>query len=92
MQTSNSNNDSYLMLFNMMTQEGRSFWELVHKSYIKHEISREDLKKIIRLGLEKSGWSFKKLLRLFNIREEEYKKFLNFLYGQKIKIRELIKL
>jgi len=65
---------------------------VVHKSYIKHEISKEDLKKIIRLGLEKSGWSFKSLLPLFNIREEEYKKFLNFLSGQKIKIRELINL
>jgi len=91
-ETSDSNNDGYLVLFNLMTQEKRSFWEVVHKSYIKHEISKEDLKKIIRLGLEKSGWSFKSLLPLFNIREEEYKKFLNFLSGQKIKIRELINL
>jgi len=78
----------YLTLFNLMTQEGSSFWEVVHKSYIKHEISKEDLKKIIRLGLEKSGWSLKTLLPLFNIREEEYKKFLNFLQAQGIKLRK----
>ena len=87
LETSDSNNDGYLVLFNLMTQEGRSFWEVVHKSYIKHEISKEDLKKIIRLGLEKSGWSLKTLLPLFNIREEEYKKFLNFLQAQGIKLR-----
>lgn len=86
---SSSNSDSYLRLFNLMAQEGRSFWEVVHRSYIKHEISREDLKKIILLGLEKAGWSFKSLLPLFNIREDEYKKFLNFLQSQGIKIRDL---
>ncbi|MGB9765632.1 MAG: sigma 54-interacting transcriptional regulator [Candidatus Saccharicenans sp.] len=88
--TLNPSDNNFIRLFNLMTQEGRSFWEVVHKSYLKHEISREDLKKIIRLGLEKSGWSFKGLLPLFNIREGEYKKFLNFLQGQRIKIRELI--
>jgi transcriptional regulator with GAF, ATPase, and Fis domain len=87
LEISASHDRRYLVLFNLMTQEGRSFWEVVHKSYIKHEISKEDLKKIIRLGLEKSGWSFKSLLPLFNVREEEYKKFLNFLQAQGIKIR-----
>ncbi|MCI4444459.1 MAG: hypothetical protein JHC32_00340 [Candidatus Aminicenantes bacterium] len=92
LEISTSHDRRYLTHFSLMIQEGMSFWEVVHKSYIKHEISKEDLKKIIRLGLEKSGWSFKSLLPLFNIREEEYKKFLNFLSGQKIKIRELINL
>ena len=89
LEASDSNNDGYLVLFNFMNQEGRSFWEVVHKSYIKHEISREDLKKIIRLGLEKSGWSFKSLLPLFNIKESQYKRFLNFLNKQKITLKTL---
>lgn len=88
LETLDSGNNSYLTLFNLMTQEGRSFWEVVHKSYLKHEISRDDLKKIIRLGLEKSGWSFRSLLPLFNIKEDKYKKFLNFLQAQGIKVRD----
>ncbi|RFT16783.1 MAG: sigma-54-dependent transcriptional regulator [Candidatus Saccharicenans subterraneus] len=75
--------------FEEMTKGRLSFWEVVHKRYLKHEISRDELKDIIIKGLEKSGWSFKRLLTLFNIKKADYKKFLNFLQGQGIKLMDL---
>ncbi len=74
--------------FEEMTKGRLSFWEVVHKRYLKHEISRDELKDIIIKGLEKSGWSFKRLLTLFNIKAIEYKRFINFLQNQGIKLRD----
>ena len=34
-------------------------------------------------------WCIKDLLPLFNIKESEYKKFINFLQGQNIKLKSL---
>lgn len=72
-----------------MVLNGLSFWEVVHKKYLNHEISKEELKEIIRKGLDKTGWSFKQLLSLFNIEPSAYKRFLNFLQNQGIKLKDL---
>ena len=44
------------------------------------EIGRaQDLRSLIRLGLSTTRGSYRSLVRLFNMPEEDYKRFLNFL-------------
>ncbi len=64
-------------------EEGESFWEVVKKPYLKRELNREEVRSIIKRGLEKAG-TYKKLCKLFNIPEEEYHNFMTFLHKQKL--------
>ncbi len=66
-------------LFHKMVHGGKSFWEVVHKPFLKRELNRREVKEIISLGLKKTGGSYKELLSLFNAGEgkEDYKKFID---------------
>ena len=68
-------------LFREMVEEGKSFWEVVHKPFLKRELNRREVKEIIELGLRRAGISYKRLQILFNAGDgnKEYKKFIDFL-------------
>lgn len=70
-----------MRLFREMTVQGKSFWEVVYRPFIKRDLKRSEVRKIIRLGLQQTLGSYKKLLSLFNLSdtEKEYKKFIKFL-------------
>jgi transcriptional regulator with PAS, ATPase and Fis domain len=69
-----------------MVNGGKSFWEVVHKPYLQRRLNWYQLRELIHLGLETSGGSFKRLLNIFNIDKNKYKKFLDFLRHQGIKV------
>ena len=61
--------------------DGReSFWAVVHPLFIDRELTKTDLRHIIRRGLEQTQGSYRKLTDLFNISPGDYKRFLAFLY------------
>ena len=66
-------------LFKKLTQEGESFWVAVYPLYINREITRRDVRDLVRKGLEEARGSYKIVLRLFNMEPRDYKRFLNFL-------------
>jgi len=76
-------------ILKLMEEQKEDFWQAVYGPYMKHEISKDELRRIIVLGLQESKWRIKDLLPLFNIDEKDYKKFLNFLEGQDIKLNNL---
>jgi transcriptional regulator with PAS, ATPase and Fis domain len=76
-------------ILKLMKEQHQDFWQVIYVPYIRHEISKDELRKIIVIGLQESKWSIKNLLPLFNIKESEYKKFLNFLHYQGIKLRNM---
>jgi DNA-binding NtrC family response regulator len=57
-----------------------SFWSVVHPLFIDRELTKTDLRHIIRRGLEQTQGSYRKLTDLFNISPGDYKRFLAFLY------------
>lgn len=61
------------------------FWETVHKPYLSRELSRADARTIIERGLTRTRGSYKRLLPLFNVRDEDYLKFMDFLRHQRLK-------
>ena len=62
-----------------MLVDGESFWSAVAPAFASRSLPREDLRKIVHLGLERTQGSYRNLLSLFNIPAEDNARFLNFL-------------
>lgn len=67
------------VLYEAMTQRGESFWNAVYVPFKSRDLTREDLRSVIRTGLAETRGSYKSLVRIFNMPDEDYKRFLNFL-------------
>ena len=46
---------------------------------MSHDLTRDDLRALVRLGLEQAGGSYRLLVSLFGLPETDYKRVLNFL-------------
>jgi transcriptional regulator with GAF, ATPase, and Fis domain len=66
-------------LVEQMLAQGESFWSVVYPLFMARDITREDLRKIIRIGLEKTSGNYRLLTRRFGMADEDYKRFLGFL-------------
>jgi len=55
----------------------KSFWEVVHKPFLRRELKREEVVEIIQMGL-KEAKTYKKLMKLFNA-GKTYKDYKNFM-------------
>jgi transcriptional regulator with PAS, ATPase and Fis domain len=55
------------------------FWESVARPYADRQITRRHVEDVVRAGLERTGGSYRKLIRLFNMPETDYKRFMDFL-------------
>jgi transcriptional regulator with GAF, ATPase, and Fis domain len=62
-----------------MLKHGESFWSVVYPLFMSRDLTRADLRKIIKIGLESTNGNYRLLTQLFNMGDEDYKKFLNFL-------------
>jgi transcriptional regulator with GAF, ATPase, and Fis domain len=62
-----------------MLKNGESFWSVVYPIFMSRDLTRADLRKIIKIGLESTNGNYRLLTQLFNMADEDYKKFLNFL-------------
>ena len=63
-----------------MVVNGKSFWTVVHPLFIDRELTKTDVREIIRRGLEQTQGSYRKLVDLFHMMPGDYKRFLAFLY------------
>jgi transcriptional regulator with PAS, ATPase and Fis domain len=63
-----------------MIENGGSFWTVVHPLFIQRELTKLDVREIIRRGLERTQGSYRKLVELFHMAPGDYKRFLAFLY------------
>ncbi len=62
-----------------MLKHGESFWAVVYPIFMSRDLTRADLRKIIKIGLESTNGNYRLLTQLFNMGDDDYKKFLNFL-------------
>ncbi|HSL22772.1 MAG TPA: sigma-54 dependent transcriptional regulator [Vicinamibacterales bacterium] len=67
------------VVFENMVRRGESFWTAAYPAFMSRDMTREDLRAIIRMGLEETRGNYKMLVRLFNMEPADYKRFLNFL-------------
>jgi DNA-binding NtrC family response regulator len=69
----------YRVLFDRIINEGSSFWSDVYEPFMARDLTRHEVRELVRLGLEHTRGNYKMLVTLFNMPAEDYKKFLNFL-------------
>jgi transcriptional regulator with PAS, ATPase and Fis domain len=66
-------------LYKRLIEERESFWSTVYPLFMDREITRANVREVIRRGLEEARGNYKIVARLFNLEPREYKRFLNFL-------------
>ena len=66
-------------LYGRLTQQRESFWTAVYPLYMQREITRTQVRDVVRKGLEEARGNYKIMVELFNMDSGDYKKFLNFL-------------
>lgn len=66
-------------LMKQMLAEDASFWNAVYPLFMSRDITREDLRELVRRGLEQSHGSYKITAQMFHVHDDDYKRFLNFL-------------
>ena len=66
-------------LAEQMLKHGESFWSVVYPLFMSRDLTRADLRRIIQLGLEATNGNYRLLVQLFNMPNEDYKRFLSFL-------------
>jgi DNA-binding NtrC family response regulator len=66
-------------LFRRLLERQGSFWSEVYEPFMARDLTRHDMRELVRLGLEHTRGNYKLLVTSFNMPQEDYKKFLNFL-------------
>ena len=66
-------------LYKRLLANHESFWTAVYPLYMEREITRSNVRDLLRKGLEEARGNYKIVVRLFNMESRDYKKFLNFL-------------
>ena len=70
---------AYRIMFERMLNDGASFWSEVYEPFMARDLTRHEVREVVRLGLEHTRGNYKLLVNSFNMPPEDYKKFLNFL-------------
>jgi transcriptional regulator with PAS, ATPase and Fis domain len=66
-------------VFDRMVNQRESFWSAVYPAFMARDLTRADLRFIVKRGLEETAGSYKQLVSLLNMGPNDYKRFLNFL-------------
>ena len=82
------------IMFDRLIRRHESFWVVVHEPFMSRDVTRDDLRAVVRRGLELTRGSYKSLVQLFNMPQEDYPRFLNFLrkYDSHLPIQDFRKL
>ena len=73
-------------LYDSLVTGTSDFWNHVQTLFINREITRHDVREVIRRGLAATGGSYRALLPLFHIDRQDYKRFLNFLSAHELRV------
>ena len=77
-------------LFKALTEGSFNFWEHVHPLFLDRDLTRHDLRELVRRGLAATRGNYQAVVRLFGMPSTDYKRFLNFLgtHGCVVDFRE----
>lgn len=65
-------------LFGRMVRNGENFWEVVYEPFMARDLTREDLRALVRQGLSQTRGGYQAVAALFNV-ASDHKKLLSFL-------------
>ena len=71
--------DAVSELLHRLLEEREPFWSAVHTPFMDRDLSREQLRGVIRAGLQRTAGNYRMMVELFNMPAGDYKRFLSFL-------------
>ena len=66
-------------VYRRMVERRLSFWTEVYEPFVRHDLTRDTLRRIIQRGLRQSQGRYHELAPLFNMTRGDYKRFITFL-------------
>jgi transcriptional regulator with PAS, ATPase and Fis domain len=66
-------------LFQTLVAGTHKFWDHVYTLFLARDITRHDVRELVRRGLTATSGNYRAMLHLFGIDARDYKRFLNFL-------------
>jgi transcriptional regulator with PAS, ATPase and Fis domain len=66
-------------VFKALSDGTLTFWEHVHPLFLDRDLTRHDLREVVRRGLAATRGNYQAMVRLFGMKGSDYKRFLNFL-------------
>jgi DNA-binding NtrC family response regulator len=66
-------------LFKALVDRQLSFWEHVHSLFLDRDLTRHDLRELVKRGLAATHGNYRGAVRLFGMPDGDYKRFMNFL-------------
>ena len=77
-------------LYYALVAAGYSFWQHIYPLFLCRDITRHDMRGLVRRGLVVTHGNYRALLKLFGMSSHDYKRFLNFLtaHGCRVDFRE----
>jgi transcriptional regulator with PAS, ATPase and Fis domain len=73
-------------LYEALANRRYSFWDHVHPFFLSRDITRHDIRELVRRGLGTTRGSYRGLLELFGMKPEDYQRFHNFLAAHDCKV------
>jgi len=75
----------YSRIYQRIVKNQESFWTAVYEPYMDREINRAQASSVVRRGLVQTHGSYRGLVKLFNLPESDYHKFMDFLRHHRLK-------
>ena len=73
-------------LYDSLVKGGSSFWSHIHPLFLSRDITRHDIRELVRRGLHTTRGSYRGLLTLFGIDARDYQRFHNFLTAHECRV------
>jgi transcriptional regulator with PAS, ATPase and Fis domain len=66
-------------LYRRLVDHHESFWTTIYPLFMERDITKANVRDVVKRGLEEARGNYKIVVRLFNMEPTDYKRFLNFL-------------
>lgn len=76
--------DQVAELHARLARGNADFWALVHTPFLDRDLSRHEVRRLLRMGLHDSGGSYRRLLDLWGVPASDYKRFMGFLHHHRL--------
>ena len=73
-------------LYEALVNGGYSFWVHIHPLFLARDVTRHDIRELVRRGLRTTRGSYRGLLHLFGMENSDYQRFHNFLAAHDCKV------
>jgi hypothetical protein len=68
-----------------MLDDKQTFWEVIKEPFVARELNKAQVKEVLNQSWIKARCSYRKLVRMFNLPDSDYQKFMSFLRTHQLK-------